>query len=65
VATPGCLAAGCRVGEDGQRVVTTGQWETEAVVDGRVRRRVHAGVDIGYDERESRSREVCRLGVRN
>lgn len=28
-ATPGCLAVDCWVSEDGQAVVTTGQWESE------------------------------------
>src|SRR5258708_4158571 len=38
-----------------------GQWEPEQALGGRVRRRAHVGVDIGYDERESRPRAVYRL----
>lgn len=60
-ATPGCLAVDCWVSEDSQAVVTTGQWESEqAMADGFAAVRA-AGVDIGYDEREFRPREVYRL----
>jgi quinol monooxygenase YgiN len=60
-ATPGCLAVDCWVSEDGQAVVTTGQWESEqALTEGFAAVRT-AGVDFGYDERESRPREVFKL----
>jgi quinol monooxygenase YgiN len=60
-ATPGCLAADCWVSEDGQAVVTTGQWESEqALMEGFAAAQT-AGVDFGYDERESRPREVFKL----
>jgi quinol monooxygenase YgiN len=60
-AAPGCLAADCWVSEDGQAIVTTGQWESvQALAAGFAAVRT-AGVDIGYDERESRPREIHRL----
>jgi quinol monooxygenase YgiN len=60
-ATAGCLAVDCWVSEDGQAVVTTGQWESgQALTAGFAAVRT-AGVDFGYDERESRPREVFRL----
>jgi hypothetical protein len=60
-ATPGCLAADCWVSADGQAVVTTGQWESEqALTEGFAAVRT-AGVDFGYDDRESRPRAVVKL----
>ena len=60
-ATPGCLAVDCWVSEDGQTVVTTGQWESERALTAGFAAVQAAGVDFGYDERESRPREVFRL----
>lgn len=60
-AAPGCLAADCWVSEDGQAIVTTGQWESEGALAAGFAAVRTAGVDIGYDERESRPREIHRL----
>jgi quinol monooxygenase YgiN len=59
--TPGCLAVDCRVSEDGRAVVTTGQWESEQAMTAGFAAVQTAGVDFGYDERESRPREVFKL----
>jgi quinol monooxygenase YgiN len=58
---PGCLAADCWVSEDGQAIVTTGQWESEQAQTAGFAAVQAAGVDFGYDERESRPREVLKL----
>jgi quinol monooxygenase YgiN len=60
-ATPGCLAVDCWVSEDGQAVVTTGQWESEQALTAGFAAVRAAGVDFGYDERESRPRGVFKL----
>jgi len=60
-ATPGCLAVDCWVSEDGQAVVTTGQRESEQALTAGFSAVRTAGVDFGYDERESRPRQVFRL----
>ena len=61
IATPGCLAADCWVSEDGQAVVTTGQWESEQALTAGFAAVQTAGVDFGYDERESRPRQIFKL----
>ncbi|MEU8782496.1 antibiotic biosynthesis monooxygenase [Streptomyces sp. NPDC048637] len=57
--TPGCLSADCWESTDA--VISIVQWESEeafatsfAVVEA-------AGLDLAYDERESRPREIVRL----
>jgi quinol monooxygenase YgiN len=60
-ATPGCLAVDCWVSEDGQAVVTTGQWESEQALTAGFSAVQKADVDFSYDERESRPREVFKL----
>jgi quinol monooxygenase YgiN len=60
-ATPGCLAVDCWVSEDGQAVVTTGQWESEQALTAGFSAVRISGVDFDYDERESRPREVFML----
>ena len=60
-ATAGCYAVDCWLSDDGQAVVTTGQWESEqALMAGFAAVRA-AGVDFDQDERETRPREVYRL----
>jgi quinol monooxygenase YgiN len=60
-AIPGCLAVDCWVTEDGRAVVTTGQWESEQALTTGFAAVQTADVDFGYDERESRPREVFKL----
>jgi quinol monooxygenase YgiN len=59
--TPGCLAVDCWVSDDGQAVVTTGQWESEQALTAGFAAVRTAGVDVDFDERESRTREVVHL----
>jgi len=60
-AMPGCLGVDCWLTEDGQAVVSTGQWESmEALLGGFAAARA-AGIDFHVDEREVRPREVFRL----
>lgn len=60
-AAPGCLAADCWVSEDGQAVVTIGQWESQQALTAGFAAVRTAGVDFDHDERESRSRDVFKL----
>jgi quinol monooxygenase YgiN len=63
--TPGCLSAECWVTGDGEAVVSTVQWESEearaaslaAVMKG-------AAVEIAFDERERRPRQILTLHSR-
>jgi len=57
-ATPGCLTVDCWVSDDGQAVVTTGQWESKDALRAGFAAVRAAGVDFDYDERESRPRQV-------
>src|SRR5579859_4915436 len=60
-AVPGCLGTECWFTEDGQAIVSTGQWESmEALLGGFAAARA-AGIDFHVDEREVRPREVFRL----
>ena len=60
-AVPGCLGADAWLTEDGEAVVSTGQWESmEALLGGFAAARA-AGIDFHVDEREIRPREVFRL----
>jgi heme-degrading monooxygenase HmoA len=60
-ATPGCLTVDCWVSEDGEAVVTTAQWESGQALTAGFAAVQAADVDFGYDERESRPREVFKL----
>ena len=60
-AMPGCLGTDCWLTEDGQAIVSTGQWESmEALLGGFAAARA-AGIDFHVDEREVRPREIFRL----
>jgi len=58
---PGCLAVGCWTGLSDGTVVTIGQWGSGAALAAAFEAVRAAGIDFGYDERESRPREVLRL----
>lgn len=60
-AAPGCLEVDCRVSDDHQAVVTTGQWESRQALRAGFAAVRTAGVDFDYDERESRPRQVFTL----
>jgi heme-degrading monooxygenase HmoA len=58
---PGCLSAECWVSAADDAVISTVQWESEEAFAASLAAVQAAGVDIAYDERESRPREILRL----
>ncbi|BAU83981.1 hypothetical protein SLA_3067 [Streptomyces laurentii] len=58
---PGCLAADCWLSADGEAVVSTVQWESEEARDASLVSLGAAGVDVEFDEREVRPREIVPL----
>lgn len=58
--TPGCLSADCWVTDDGA-VVSTVQWESEDAYQASFAAIMESGLDLDYDERESRPREIRQL----
>jgi hypothetical protein len=52
--SPGCLEADCWLTEDGQAIVSTGQWESEEAFRAGFAAARAAGIDFRYDEREVR-----------
>lgn len=64
--TPGCLSAQCWVTVDGEAVVSTVQWESdEAFAASFAAVTQDAGVDVVFDERERRPRQIFRLRPEN
>ncbi|MEF3112790.1 antibiotic biosynthesis monooxygenase [Streptomyces chrestomyceticus] len=62
--TPGCLSADCWLAADGDAVVSIVQWESEeASAASLAAVQAAAGLDLAYDERESRPREIVRLAA--
>ncbi|MEV0372940.1 antibiotic biosynthesis monooxygenase [Streptomyces sp. NPDC050636] len=59
--TPGCLSADCWVPVDGDAVISIVQWESEEAFAASFAAVEAAGLDLAYDERESRPREMVRL----
>ncbi|WP_432144454.1 antibiotic biosynthesis monooxygenase family protein [Streptomyces sp. bgisy084] len=57
--TPGCLSAECW--ESADAVVSTVQWESEEASQTSFATVMSAGLDLDFDERESRPREIVRL----
>ncbi|MEV0390419.1 antibiotic biosynthesis monooxygenase [Nonomuraea sp. NPDC050643] len=57
--TPGCLSAGCWV--SGEAVVSIVHWESEEAFTASFATVLAAGLDLDYDEREARPREIHRL----
>ncbi|MGW6056982.1 antibiotic biosynthesis monooxygenase [Streptomyces sp. NPDC055189] len=57
--TPGCLSADCWVSDEA--VVSIVQWESEAAFAASFAAVKAAGLDLAYDERESRPRQIRRL----
>lgn len=60
-ATPGCLSAECWLSADGEAVVSTVQWESEEAFNASFAAVQKADLDIAYDDRESRPREIFHL----
>ncbi|WP_244943607.1 antibiotic biosynthesis monooxygenase [Streptomyces inhibens] len=61
--TPGCLSADYWVSADGDAVISIVQWESEEASAASFAAVQAAGfaLDLAYDERESRPREIVRL----
>lgn len=56
---PGCLSADCWVSADA--VISIVQWESEDAFAASLAAVQAAGLDLAYDERESRPREIVQL----
>ncbi|MEV7548081.1 antibiotic biosynthesis monooxygenase [Amycolatopsis sp. NPDC089917] len=59
--TPGCLAAECWVTADGGAVVSIARWESAAAQSASMQALVSADVDVTFDDREVRPREIVQL----
>jgi quinol monooxygenase YgiN len=59
--TPGCLSAETWIDLANQTVVATGEWESDEALGRAFAAVESAGVDIEYDARGLRPREVLRL----
>ncbi|MFF4951777.1 antibiotic biosynthesis monooxygenase [Streptomyces chattanoogensis] len=59
--TPGCLSADYWLSADGEAVISIVQWESEEASAASFAAIAAAGVDVAYDEREARPREIVRL----
>lgn len=57
--TPGCISADCWLTADA--VISIVQWESEEASNASFAALEAAGLDVAYDERESRPREIVRL----
>lgn len=57
--TPGCISADCWV--TAEAVVSIVQWESEEASNASFAAVQAAGLDLAFDERESRPREIVRL----
>ncbi|WP_414938981.1 antibiotic biosynthesis monooxygenase [Amycolatopsis sp. cmx-11-51] len=60
-ATPGCLAAECWVTATGDAVVSIVRWESETAQAASMRALGSADVDVAFDDREVRPREIVQL----
>ncbi|WP_062989367.1 antibiotic biosynthesis monooxygenase family protein [Nocardia anaemiae] len=62
---PGCLSADCWVSTDGDdAVVSTGQWESDEAFAASFATVAAADVDVTFDERERRPRQIFKLASR-
>jgi quinol monooxygenase YgiN len=62
--TPGCRSVECWVTSDGDAVVSTGQWESDEALAASFAAARDAEVDVTFDERERRPRQVFTLHPR-
>lgn len=60
----GCLSVDCWVTTDGDAVVSTGQWESDEAFAGSFAALGQADVDVAFDERERRPRQIFKLSSR-
>ncbi|MEU0501204.1 antibiotic biosynthesis monooxygenase [Nocardia sp. NPDC005998] len=62
---PGCLSVDCWISTDGDdAVVSTGQWESEEAFAASFAAVAAAQVDVTFDDREHRPRQIFRLAAR-
>lgn len=62
---PGCLSADCWESADGaDAVVSTGQWESEEAFAASFAAVAAAEVDVAFDDREHRPRQIFKLAAR-
>ncbi|OXM54248.1 antibiotic biosynthesis monooxygenase [Amycolatopsis alba] len=59
--TPGCLGAECWVTADGDAVVSIVHWESESAQAASMQALGTADVDVAFDDREVRPREIVQL----
>ncbi|MEU5210334.1 antibiotic biosynthesis monooxygenase [Streptomyces sp. NPDC020742] len=59
--SPGCLSAECWLSPEGDAVISTVQWESEEARDASLATLMTADVDVAYDAREVRPREILHL----
>jgi len=59
--TPGCLSADCWVSAESDAVISIVQWESEDAFTASLAAVKAAGLDLAYDEREARPREILQL----
>ena len=59
--TPGCLAADCWVTTARDAVISIVQWDTDAAQASSMAAVMAADVDVDYDDRESRPRQILQL----
>jgi quinol monooxygenase YgiN len=60
-AVPGCLAVDCWNDPASGAVVTTGKWVSKEALEASFHAVRAAGVDIDYDDREARARDIFSL----
>lgn len=58
---PGCIEVDCWTDETSGAVVTTGKWESKETLEAAFKAVRAAGVEIDYDGREARGREIFSL----
>ncbi|MFD5096637.1 antibiotic biosynthesis monooxygenase family protein [Amycolatopsis thailandensis] len=59
--TPGCLGAECWVTAAGDAVVSIARWESAAAQAASMQALGSADVDVAFDDREVRPREIVQL----
>ncbi|MFI9504361.1 antibiotic biosynthesis monooxygenase [Nocardia sp. NPDC052566] len=61
---PGCLSVECWVTSEGDAVVSTGQWDSADAYAASFAAVARADVDVAFDERECRPRQIFTLSSR-
>ncbi|RDI69359.1 antibiotic biosynthesis monooxygenase [Nocardia pseudobrasiliensis] len=63
-ATPGCVSVDCWVSDDGTAVVSAAHWDSERAYAAALATVPTANVDVAFDDREIRPREIVTLRSR-